>query len=62
LIVENKQKSQQRAAYGKSQLKHLSGILTSEFGKGFDVTNLPTMRRFYLAFEKQTRRSDSVTH
>lgn len=25
-------------------------LLTQEFGKGFDVTNLRNMRRFYLAF------------
>lgn len=31
----------------------MSKQLTAEFGKGFDVTNLRTMRRFYLAFQKR---------
>ena len=39
-----------RAAYGKQLLRYLSEKLTEEFGKGFDVTNLRNMRRFYLMF------------
>jgi predicted nuclease of restriction endonuclease-like (RecB) superfamily len=50
LIVEDEQQGEARAAYGKQQLKYLSGQLTERFGKGFDVTNLRNMRRFYLAF------------
>ena len=50
LIVEDEQQGQERAAYGKQQLKHLSQVLTDRLGKGFDVTNLRNMRRFYLAF------------
>lgn len=50
LIVEQEQQGQQRAEYGKQQLKQLSERLQAEFGKGFDVTNLRNMRRFYLAF------------
>lgn len=42
-----------RAAYGKNLLKYLSGELTKEFGRGFDVTNLRKMRQFYLAFPKR---------
>lgn len=42
-----------RAAYGKNLLKYLSGELTKEFGRGFDVTNLRKMRQFYLAFTKR---------
>lgn len=38
------------AAYGKQQLERLSAQLTTEFGKGFDATNLRNMRRFYQAF------------
>ncbi|USD67706.1 PDDEXK nuclease domain-containing protein [Vibrio sp. SCSIO 43136] len=53
LIVEQEQHGSNRAEYGKAQLKQLSQQLTQEFGKGFDVTNLRTMRRFYLAFEKR---------
>lgn len=50
LIIEHEQQGEQRAAYGKQQLQQLSSRLTGEFGKGFDVTNLRNMRRFYQAF------------
>lgn len=33
-------------------MTQLSNRLQSDFGKGFDVTNLRNMRRFYLAFPK----------
>lgn len=39
-----------RAAYGKQVLKYLSERLTSEFGKGFDESNLRKMRQFYSTF------------
>lgn len=50
LIVEQEQQGQGRAEYGKQQLKQLSERLQNEFGKGFDVTNLRNMRRFYQTF------------
>jgi predicted nuclease of restriction endonuclease-like (RecB) superfamily len=50
LIVEDEQKGKRRAAYGKAVLKSLSEQLTKEYGKGFDITNLRNMRRFYLKF------------
>ena len=50
LIVEHEQNGEARAEYGKQQLQYLSTQLTEQFGKGFDVTNLRNMRRFYLAF------------
>ncbi|MDZ7922599.1 MAG: PDDEXK nuclease domain-containing protein [Marinagarivorans sp.] len=53
LIVEDEQQGQARAEYGKAQLSQLAEKLTITFGKGFDVTNLRNMRRFYLAFEKR---------
>lgn len=53
LIVEDEQGGKTRAAYGKATLKRLSQQLTTDYGKGFDITNLRNMRRFYLAFEKQ---------
>jgi hypothetical protein len=39
-----------RAEYGKRLMEFLAGNLTEEFGKGFTVRNLQTMRQFYLAF------------
>jgi len=53
LIVEDEQQGETRAAYGKQQLQRLSRELTEAFGKGFDVTNLRNMRRFYEAFPKR---------
>ncbi|MDR6516282.1 PDDEXK nuclease domain-containing protein [Chryseobacterium camelliae] len=50
LIVEDEQKGKERAEYGSYILKNLSRQLTTEFGKGFDYTNLSNMRKFYQAF------------
>lgn len=50
LIVEDEQKGNERAEYGKFVLKNLSKKLTLEFGKGFDYTNLSNMRKFYKTF------------
>lgn len=50
IIVEQEQQGQERAEYGTQQLKQLSHALTERLGKGFDVTNLRNMRRFYLVF------------
>ena len=50
IIVEQEQQGQERAEYGAQQLKQLSHALTERLGKGFDVTNLRNMRRFYLVF------------
>lgn len=52
-IFEHEQKGEKRAAYGAEVLKELSARLTEEFGKGFSVSNLQLMRKFFL--ENQTR-------
>ena len=49
-IVEFEQGGQVRAAYGKRLLAELATVLTKEFGKGFDASNLRYMRLFYQAF------------
>jgi predicted nuclease of restriction endonuclease-like (RecB) superfamily len=53
LIVNEEQQGKERAAYGKQQLEALAVDLTREFGKGFDVSNLRNMRRFYQTFPIQ---------
>ncbi len=53
LIVEQEQQGAERAEYGKQQLEQLSGLLQTEFGRGFDISNLRNMRKFYLAFPIQ---------
>ena len=50
VIIEEEQKGQQRAEYGKGLLVELSRRLTADFGKGFDRTNLQQMRIFFLAY------------
>ena len=49
-IVEQEQQGQQRAEYGQALLAELSSRLKSEFGKGFDPSNLSMMRAFHLAY------------
>lgn len=52
IIVEDEQKHESRAEYGKQTLKTLSKALTGEYGKGFSRSNLQNMRQFYLAYPK----------
>ena len=53
IIVEHEQENKDRADYGKKTLKQLSKDLTKEFGKGFSVSNLQFMRRFYQSYQIQ---------
>ena len=53
MIVDEEQNGKERAEYGKQILKELSKRLTSEFGKGFSVTNLQQMKNFYRIYGKQ---------
>jgi predicted GNAT superfamily acetyltransferase len=50
-IIVEAQGGNEKAEYGQALLKNLSGQLRAEFGKGFDVTNLGRMKRFYLTFK-----------
>lgn len=49
-IVNEEQQGEKRAEYGQYLVRELSKRLTQEFGKGFNVSNLYLMRRFYLTF------------
>lgn len=51
VVVESEQGGSEKAEYGKQLLKSLSKQLTKELGKGFSVSNLQYMRRFYLEYE-----------
>ena len=53
-IVEDEQHGKRRAEYGKAVLSELSDKLTAEFGKGFTLTNLKSVRQFYLTFPKKS--------
>lgn len=53
VIVEHEQDNNNRAKYGENTLKQLSKSLTKEFGRGFSVSNLQFMRRFYQVYQIQ---------
>lgn len=49
-IVQEEQLGKDRAEYGKFLVENLSQRLSSEYGKGFDKTNVWNMIRFYRTF------------
>lgn len=49
-IVEQEQKGEERATYGKALLDTLSAELTREYGKSYSKRNLQYFRKFYFAF------------
>jgi len=59
-IVEHEQKGAERAAYGAELLKALSTQLTEEFGKGFSVSNLQLMRKFFIENQVRIQQKPSV--
>jgi predicted nuclease of restriction endonuclease-like (RecB) superfamily len=63
-IFEEEQKGKNRAEYRKQFVESLSARLTSEFGKGFDKTNIWNMIKFYRTFPilDEVRRELSWTH
>jgi len=56
-IVEA-QSGKEAADYGSHLIKSLSEKLSLEYGKGFDMTNLRRMRKFYLTFKNR----DTLCH
>ena len=52
LIIEEEQKGESKAEYGKQLILELSSKLSKEFGKGFGIANLKNFRQFYLTFPK----------
>lgn len=61
IIVEYEQKKEIRAEYGKQAMRELSRALTAEFGKGFSVSNIQFMRRFYQTYQIQQTVSVKLT-
>ena len=53
IIVRYEQNESIRAVYGEQTLRQLSKELTTEFGRGFSISNLQFMRRFYQEYEIQ---------
>ncbi len=64
ILVEEEQRGEIRAEYGKRLMQDLSGKLSVEFGKGFNQRNLWFMRSFFLAYPKMNalRSELSWTH
>ena len=58
MIVEEEQDGKERAKYGDQLISELSKKLTSEFGKGFSLTNIKQMRSFYISYSKSQTLSD----
>lgn len=52
MIVDEEQHGEERARYGDSIIKELSSYLTTRLGKGFSMTNLKQMRRFYKVYSQ----------
>lgn len=61
IICEYEQSDSARADYGKQTLKELSKELTKEFGKGFSVSNIQFMRRFYQSYQIQQTASVNLS-
>jgi hypothetical protein len=59
-IVEHEQRGEKRAGYGQEMLKALSTRLTEEFGRGFSVTNLQLIRRFFIENKSRIQQKASV--
>lgn len=53
-IVEQEQKGNRRADYGKKVIENLSKELNNEIGSGMSVAHLWNCRQFYLTFQSNT--------
>ena len=58
-IVQEEQRGEDRAAYGEEVIRTLADRLTGEFGKGFSLSNLRSMRQFYLQNQHRIRQTVS---
>ncbi|GEM_PF-6026447 len=50
-IVQEHQRGQERAEYGKRILENLSERLLKRYGEGYSLPNLRNFRQFYLVFK-----------
>ena len=57
IIIEDEQKGKYRAEYSKKVLEHLSEQLTKEFGKGYSISNLEYIRKFYSVYSSRIPQS-----
>jgi predicted nuclease of restriction endonuclease-like (RecB) superfamily len=57
-LIVDFQGGEESAEYGTSLMEDISNRLTTEYGAGFDKTNLRRMRKFYLVY----RNRDTLCH
>jgi len=50
-IVEDEQRGEGRAKYGKQVIQNLSKALTAQYGRGFSVDTLENARKFYQTYQ-----------
>ena len=55
-IVQEFQKGEDRAEYGKQIINDLSAKLNKKYGKGFSTTNLWYFRQFYVVYSNRKPR------
>lgn len=60
-IIVEYQGGNETAKYGDETLKQVSKMLTEEYGKGYDTSNLRYMRKFYLTFQNCDALSHNLT-
>jgi len=51
IVTQDIQKNEKRAGYGEQLLDGLAKSLTQEYGRGYSVSNLNDMRRFFEDFQ-----------
>ncbi len=57
-IVEHEQQGKHRAAYGAEVLSRLAEKLTGEFGRGYAVSSLEYMRKFFTLYKDRISQSN----
>ncbi len=51
VITQDIQRNEKRAKYGTELMDQLAAVLTRDYGRGYSVTNLWDMKRFFICFE-----------
>ena len=60
MIVEREQQGHKRAKYGSALIKGLSDYLTEQYGRGFSIVNLQSIRKFYQVYAPSIQQTSSV--
>lgn len=60
-IIEEEQKGEERAEYGKKIIKDISNKLSEKYGKGYSSRNLRRMRQFYKIYPIWTTVSSKLS-